>query len=96
MLKKSSLKKIKVLKKNGKVISFQEVGEKEGVKNIFSSCFIEEENVIVRGESSSYSSSSKTLIMAIDVMSKKLRGENVFELLMIYIYFLLNFLISIT
>ena len=78
MEKKPSHKVIEKLKKNGKVISFKEVDGKVGVKNISSSCFIKEENVIVRG-GDSFSSRNNALIMAIDAVTKELRGNKCFE-----------------
>ena len=93
MLKKPNRKIIKILEKNGKVFSFKEVDEKERVKNIRCSCFIKEENVIVRGEAWN-SSKNNALIMVIDTMTKELKGNSCFELILNLYAFPFNPLIS--
>ena len=64
--------------RNGKVLSFQKVDQKEGVKETWSSCFVKESNVIVRGQYWNVSSEN-ALIMAIDGSSKELKGETWFQ-----------------
>ena len=54
--------------------------EKEGVRGILASCFIQEENAIVRAESNGLCTSNIP-IKAFDAVSKKLKGENYFEFL---------------
>ena len=78
MLSELICEKIEILKRNGKVISFKELDAKEGVKRVWTSCFVEEENVIVRGEYRNTNSSRKVLILLFDGSSKKLRGISVF------------------
>ena len=75
MLSKPICEGIELLKKHGKVLSFQQVDVKEGVEEIFCSCFVKEENVIVRGEWNNGNSSRKALIMLFDGNSKKMRGN---------------------
>ena len=73
---KSSRRVIEKLKKNWKVISFKEVDKKEKMDGISCSLFIKEENVILRGLGSySYFSKNGAYIMAIDAVTKKLKGK---------------------
>ena len=75
MLSKKNLKGIQLVT-NGVPITFQKLDQKESIEGIFSSCFVEEENVIIRGEfDSSLFWEKKQKIFAIDGSSKELRGK---------------------
>ena len=67
-------KEIKKFQKNGKILSFRKWDSKEGVKHIMSSCFVEDYNVIIRGECWN-KSSRDSFIMANDRFTKELRGK---------------------
>ena len=90
----SSRKVIEKIKKNGKVISFKEVDKKEGMDGILCSLFIKEENVIVRGEGYYQYSSKNFLITAIDAVTKELRGNKCFEVILNSYAFPFKLLIS--
>ena len=80
MLNKQVKNEVKILKKNKKPLSFQKVDAEEKVKHIKTSCFIQENNVIIRGESSTSTFWKKKLkILAVDGVTKELRGENGFD-----------------
>ena len=79
MLNKSIHKGIEIMKRNGKVLSFKDVDKKEKVQGIWASYFIQEENVIVRGEYLRANVSlNYCLILAVDVITMEIRGKNVF------------------
>lgn len=69
-------KLINKIKKNGKLFSFQKLDNKEGVKSTRCSCFVHENNVIVRGQCLNSDSSKKTKVLVMDGFTKKLIGEN--------------------
>ena len=89
MLSKQILKRIKLLGRNGKPISFKKIDAKEGVKYIYTCCFVKEENVIVRGgtATSSFWKGKKVKIFAIDGTSNQLRGENAYVLYSLFFCF---------
>ena len=78
MLGKPMRKEIKKLMRNGEVLSFQKVDAKKKVMSIWSSCFVEENNVIIRGQYNN-NSLEKTLVMAIDGNNKELIGEKLYQ-----------------
>ena len=88
MLNKKILKGIKILKRKGKPLTLKKVNAKQGVKFICTSCFVEEENVIIRGgsETSTFWIAKKVKIFAIDGTTKEIRGEksNLFALWIFY------------
>ena len=77
MLSKRIQKGIKTLKRNGRPILFKQLDKQEGVKEIKSSCFVDEENVIIRGgtATSNFFTGKKGKIFAIDGSSKEFLGK---------------------
>ena len=72
---KSNHKMVKKLQTKDGVCSFEKQHQQNGIKNIWSSCNVEEFNTLVRGEYWNPNKSRKARIYAIDNITKQIKGE---------------------
>ena len=76
---------IKKIKKKGKLLSFQEHDKQKGVKKNRSSCYLEREKLLIRGEFDNGNTNRKAVLTVFNMKTKTMQGK--LKLYMIYTEF---------
>ena len=66
---------IKKIHQNGKLLSLQQQDQQNGVKNNFTSCYVEENKMLFRGEFDNPSSSRKALLTMTNMETNEILGK---------------------
>ena len=78
---------IKKINKNGKLFSFQHQDKQNGVKYNWSSCYVENDKIIIRGEYYNENSNSRNAIISLtNVKTKEIIGKRLF---IIFLYIMI-------